>query len=322
MKRLILSLFLSILLVGCTGKLPTAEEKKAAIVEQGVVFNKEFTNSLISSESEQYKSLYSLLYQKAIDTLTYDQGSDTFTIAVYDLSEYKKIIKADVNGFQKDYENMLSLEVQQGTIDNYIWSYIRNALGAVKTESYSFSLDLGENNSLADDKVICDYLQKQMTAFHEASIDYNTEEEEEEWVAPEKNLNLGQGVIMPVSCKEGTVNCFVRVDKIIKESEAIEYVQGLSSINKNIVVDDAVVVTYTVINLSENEVTFTDKMCSVDENGSLVTYNGSEIAGLENSKKLEPYIETTITNMYVVVNSGGLLWFDEKTKNLLEVSLD
>lgn len=322
MKKLVLSLLLSILLVGCTGKLPTTEEKKAVIVEQGVTFNQEFTNSLISSESEQYKSLYSLLYQKAIDTLTYDQGSDTFTIAVYDLSEYKKIIKADVNGFQKDYENMLSLEVQQGTIDNYVWSYVRNALGAVKTTSYSFSLDLGENNSLADDKDICDYLQKQMTAFYEASIDYNTDEEEVEWVAPEKNLNLGQGVVMPVSCKEGTTNCFVRVDKIVKDSEAIEYVRGLSSINKNIMIDNAVVVTYTVINLSENTVTFTDKMCSVTENGALVTYNGSEIAGLENSKKLEPYSETTITNMYVVVNSGGLLWFDEKTKNLLGVSLD
>ena len=192
----------------------------------------------------------------------------------------------------------------------------------MKTASYSFSLDLGENNSLADDKAICDYLQKQMTAFYEASIDYNTDEEEVEWVAPEKNLNLGQGVIMPVSCKEGIVNCFVRVDEILKGSEAIEYIRGLSSINKNIVVDDAVVVTYTVINLSENAVTFTDKMCSVTENGALVTYNGSEIAGLENSKKLEPYSETTITNMYVVVNSGGLLWFDEKTKNLLGVSLD
>ena len=322
MKKLVLSLLLSVLLVGCTGRLPTAEEKKAAIVEQGVTFNQEFTNSLISLESEQYKSLYSLLYQKAIDTLTYDQGSDTFTIAVYDLSEYKKIIKADVNGFQKDYENMLSLEVQQGTIDNYVWSYVRNALGAVKTASYNFSLDLGENNSLADDKVICDYLQKQMTAFYEASIDYNTDEEEVEWVAPEKNLNLGQGIVMPVSCKEGTTNCFVRVDKIVKDSEAIEYVRGLSSINKNIMIDNAVVVTYTVINLSENTVTFTDKMCSVTENGALVTYNGSEIAGLENSKKLEPYSETTITNMYVVVNSGGLLGCDEKTKNLLGVSLD
>lgn len=321
MRRILLIVLSCVFLVGCMNKPLTEQERKMQIISQGVIFDSEYTNALIGSQSEQYKSLYSKLYAKAIQTLEYDSSSDSFAFDVYDIESYKQIVQKDLSGFQKDYANMLSLDVQQNTIDNYIWSYVRNALGALPTVKSSVKLNLGTNNSFDSDKEICTILQEQIKSFYDASVLYD-EEDEESWEIPKDKLSIGKGEVLPVSCDKALTNCFIRIDKILQGSEAEEYIRGLSSVNKGLQLQQIYVVTYTIMNLSDNVVIYTDKFCSVTKDGAVINYNSSDIAGLEKSKKLEPYVETTITNMYVGDDSGSLLWFDKGTNYLLEVSLD
>lgn len=321
-KKILLCILLAFMLTGCQEKEPTIPELKQQVFENAIVFDEDITETELADKTPEYKNLFKRLYSEAITSVQYDAGSDTFTCNLYNVEDYKKIVQQDTNGFQKDYENMLKLEVDDKTISNYIYSYCTNALGACGKELFSFQLDLGQNNSYKSNAVIVESLMALIDEVHNASINYTKVDSVEEWVVPTDVLDMGMGRTMVVSCEDKNVNCYVRIDSCLIGQEAEEYVRGLSSINSTIsFTQEVYVITYTIINLGTETVKFTDKILSVNENGNTITFNNNDVIGLEYAKSLEPKIETTITNLYVGTDSGVLLWYDEVTNTSFKVNI-
>lgn len=321
-RRIALFILAAVLLTGCQEKEPTIQERKQQVFDNGIVFDKDTTVNAVQDKSIEYKNLFNKMYDTAIESLQYNQDSDSFTCGISNVEDYRKIVQQDSTGFQKDYENMLKLELSQDTIDNYIYSYVTNALGACGKQTFNFTLELGKSNSYSSNTIIVDEIVTLIDDFYSSSINYTKNSVVEDWVEPSETLEMGVGKVLLVTCKDKQQNCFVRVDSYLKDEEAENFIRGLSSINSSIAFpQNIIVVNYTVMNLGTETVTFEDKIVSTNTDGNLITYNSNDIIGLEYAKNLEPKIETTITNMYVVNDSGVLLWYDEGTKTSLKVNI-
>lgn len=321
--RIVGMLLLCISLIGCQEKELTVAEKKQIAFDSGITFTNDNIDSYLAGKSEDYKNLFKQEYGKAFASIVYDITADQFSCQLVNTTDYTKIVQNDVTGFQKDYENLLALEMSQNVIDNYVWSYARNAVKACGSETVNFQLDLDESQKafLVNDNLL-DLVSERVDALYSASINYTTETIDAEWVAPTDFFELNKGRLMCVNCGGKIVNCFIVIDTVKEGDEAKEFVRGLSSINKDIdTTSSAYVVTYTITNLSEETVTFEDKIVTVNEEGYITTFNSKDIVGLENTKKLEPLVETTITNLYIGNNSGGLFWYDSVCNNILGIDL-
>lgn len=314
---------LFIILIGCQQKELTIADKKQMVFDAGVVFVTDRYDDYLASKSEDYKNLFKQEYNKALASISYNYEEDIFSCQLVNTADYVKIVQNDTSGFQKDYENLISLELNQTSIDNYVWSYARNAVKACGTKESTFQLELDDKQqAFESNEVILDLVKGAIDDMYDASINYTTKVVDAEWVAPEDSFDVGVGRLLSVNCDGKIVNCFVVINSIKQDNEASEYVKGLSSINKDLEFPTpAYLVTYTITNLSEETVTFKDKLVTVNEEGNIITFNNEEVVGLENAKKLEPLVETTITNLYIGANSGGLLWYDSVCNNLLGVNL-
>ena len=321
-KNILLCILCLLLLTGCQEKEPTVQELKQQVMNNNVIFDESINESSVQDKSPEYKNLFNKVYSEAYNSLQYDMNTDTFSCNLFNIDDYKKIVQQDTNGFQKDYENMLKLELAQDTVDNYIYSYITNALGACGKTSFSFKLELGQNNSYLSNAVIVNEIIIELDEFYSCSVNYTKNVITEAWVAPEETFELGIGKTLLVSCGDKRVNCYVRVDSFLSGKDAEEFIKGLSSINSTIrFPQNVVVINYTIMNLGTEAVNYEDKILASNSNGNSISYNTNDIIGLEYAKILEPKVETTITNLYVADDSGVLLWYDEGTKTSLKVNI-
>lgn len=311
-------------LVGCASREITEEAMKENIISKGIVFKEDATIDYLNNQSENYKNLFKQEYNKITSSITYNSVEDKFYCACVNVEDYKKLIQKDTEGYQKDYENMLTLALDQRSIDDYIYAYMRNAINTCGTVQKVFELSLSDTkDSFANNTVIVNMVEDCINELYDGSINYRKIETEVEWVKPSEQLILGKGILLCVNCDGVKTNCFLRIDQVLQSEDAQNYVRNLSSINQNLNFEgNLYVITYTIMNLGKESVTFNDKIVSVNGVGNIITFNRKDIAGLESSKKIEPGIETTITNLYVGNNSGGLLWYDEVCNNILGINLN
>lgn len=325
MKKLFIICIASILsLVGCTSREITEEAIKENIINEGIVFKEDITIDHLNDQSENYKNLFKQEYNRIMSSITYNSVENKFYCNCVNVEDYKKLIQKDTEGYQKDYENMLTLELDQRSIDDYIYTYMRNAINTCSTVQKVFELSLSDTkDSFESNTIIVNMVEDCINELYDDSINYRKAETEVGWVKPSEQLILGKGILLCVDCNGVNTNCFLRIDQVLQAEDAKNYVRNLSGINKNLKFEgDLCVITYTIMNLGKESVTFNDKIVSVNEVGNIITFNRKDIAGLESSKKIEPGIETTITNLYVGNDSGGLLWYDEVCNNILGINLN
>ncbi len=324
MKKLLIIVGLCFFLVGCKEKELTKQELKEQIFNNGIIFKEDNMPDYVNKYSEDYKNLFKLEYDRLLSSVTYNSNTDKFRCNCTNTEDYQNLVQKDIEGFQKDFENMLALGLDQNSIDDYVYSYIRNAIKSCGVVQNEFELELSDTgDSFKSNVVILDIVQRDIDKLYNCSINYKVLESKQEWHMPEEQLALGQGIVLCTSCGGSKTNCFIRLDNIIQGEDAAEYVRGLSSINKDLTFDGEVyVITYTIINLGKEDIIFDDKIVSVDDLGNIITYNSKSIVGLETTKKIEPGIDTTITNLYVGNNSGGLLWYDKICNNVLGINLN
>ena len=325
MKRLIICFIcITLLICGCQKEVEiTEQEYKNQVILKGIKFNNEDTPSS-SDVSEAYIKLFEQEYRRSLDSIEYDIETDKFMVDVVNPTSLKVIVKNDVSGFQKDYNNQIQLGISQELIDDYVYSYIKNAIKACDLESVQVEFTLSDDKqSFQDNSSLVKIITNNINELYNTTVHYEQIDNVDTWNIPENTIKVGYGQTIKVHCDKDNVNCFLVINNIIQGDEAKEYVRGLSSVNKDLdFQDDIIVVTYSVMNLSEKSVIFTDKFISVDENGYVLSFDSDEIVGLDSVKKIEPKAETSITNAYVSTNSGSLLWYDSYTANLIRVDLD
>lgn len=298
------------MLVGCKQE-TSIQDVKANLVNTGVQF--EEVSTVEGGQPLVFREVFDLCYQQAMSSIRYKKDSDEFIIAIISPASFQKITQEDAFGFQKDMTNLVDVGVDDNTKREYVFNYLKSVFNDCATYEVAVKLDLGDSGLLVTDAPIKAAIMNALDDVYFSATHSSVVENETSWEPPTESIDLTKAKVIPVSSEIGITNCLVNLQEVLVGSEAMEQVRGLSEANKNVVDSRLIFVEYSITNLSEESFVFNNKILSVTEDGYTVSL-ADNVVGLDNVKKLEPYVETTITDVFVVSDSGSLLWFDPDAK--------
>lgn len=299
-------------------------------------------DTFINSQDKSTQEFYKLMIN-SFQFVSYDENGE-LVLKCPAIESLIDIAMSDTNGFVKDYENFMSIELDDSDIKEYLVEYYTNVLrsGNYQTESVSFTVELtdGKKLSIKNNLFLNTYLDSYKTKLIDTTIentnnlktnnvkvfDYNKLEKIEQ----NKNYVMTCQKTLKGDDSNGDDNApqilnqkyILKITNILHDDGAFTKIKELSANNSSMVLPDnthLIYVEYEVKNISELDLNLGDIFRLVtDDYKHFYEFSGFRISGILNNTVIAPD-ETKTMSTVLIGGTEKLVYWNDQTHLMLNV---
>lgn len=313
---------------------------------------KNFSNSTLedylSNKSKNEIELCRDILQN-VDLKSYSEN--TLVFSTFSTNSIFTCMEKDYNGFVKDYNNLISLGLNDTEINNYVLDYLIRVLEnstilELQKEDIECSVDV-TNEKLSSDLFLTKLFDSYLTGLISKirNTTFTIEEPAIKNKIKNSNFKIGKSKVMQYPLYEGDVTAeqstevpkedaigdtsndaqekrtkallkiLVNVNELLKNQEAYEKVCEINpmnaSLNVNYVENNMYYVHYTITNFSGSDMTYNNCFYLIDSNYNLYSLNQGEYFGLQQSKVIKNGETCELDVVLIGPKETTLGWYDE-----------
>lgn len=292
----------------------------------------------LDDKSQKEIKLYLTVLQN-LDFISYKDGKMKYKAPSIDgIINY---LSKDYNGFVKDYNNFLTLKLNEEEIEDYVLDYLAQLFSedgeggeSVKMETKTCKVTLTRGGKLSTDsfltelanEVITDLPTKiKGTTFSQEPPKVNTK-------VKTSDFKIGKSKVMlcPVIGEDGKVTSqqkiLVTVDTVLKDEEALEKLCTISEMNRSLNVDfqenSLYYIHYTVKNGTGLDLTYNNNFSLVGNDGNSYSLPNGSCFGLTSSTVLKKGSDTALDVALIGPKTAKLGWYDNTTKYFYQLGVE
>jgi hypothetical protein len=300
---------------GCSSPFQSKEEEPSPTE----AFKGELLSSLVvdasSDASIDKKHCLERVY-KEVKITSITTENDGFKVDL-ELPGFKGVAERCINdssGFISDINNLVQLNESKENQIDYVYRYVSGVLSGVEDKSkMTFSVS-GDSIGVIAKGIETDYCDNLVNQIYSYVVDGEAFSfSVNDTAVTEPSFEVGKGKVMWYSDGDKKYKVFICPKVVLEGDSARNKLIEVSDVNKEVDFTgvDPVYLEYSVTNLEDEDLNYTNKFCLVDEQNFVHKYSGVKFIGVNPNKVIKANSEDTVSVVLIKDEDNlSVGWYD------------